>query len=67
MVFMIAEAIRKHGYSGDGIRQGLTEIKNFQSIGGGLVSMDADRQSLVAVGLYRITEVAKLNFVEIKP
>jgi len=67
MVGMIAEAIKTHGYSGDGIRKGLTEIKNFQSIGGGLVSMDADRQSEVAVGLYKITDYAKPDFVEIAP
>lgn len=67
MVFMMAEAIRKHGYSGDGIRQGLAELKNFQSIGGGLVSMDAERQSVVAVGLYRVNDVTRLDYAEIKP
>lgn len=67
MVFMIAEAIKKHGYSGDGIRQGLTEIKDFRSIGGGLVGMDKDRQSLVPVGLYQLKDVEKPDFVEIKP
>lgn len=67
MVFMIAEAIKKHGYTGDGIRKGLSEIKDFRSIGGGLVSMDKDRQSIVPVALYRLTDVAKPDFVEIKP
>jgi ABC-type branched-subunit amino acid transport system substrate-binding protein len=67
MVFMIADAIKKHGYNGDGIRKGLSEIKDFRSIGGGLVSMDKDRQSMVAVALYRLTDAAKPDFVEIKP
>jgi len=67
MVFMIAEAIRKYGYGGDGIRRGLTEIKDFKSIGGGLVSMDKDRQSVVAVGLYQVKDVVKPEFVEISP
>ena len=66
MVNMVAEAIRKHGNTGDGIRQGLAEIKDFQSIGGGKVSMDADRQTIVAVGLYRINDVTKLDYAEIK-
>jgi branched-chain amino acid transport system substrate-binding protein len=67
MVFMIAQAIKKHGYKGDGIRQGLSEIKDFRSIGGGLVSMDKDGQSVVPVALYRLTDVTKPEFVEIKP
>lgn len=67
MIGMIAEAIKKHGYSGDGIRKGLAEIKNFQSIGGGLVSMGADRQTKVAVALYRVTDVAEPDYVEINP
>ena len=67
MVFMIAEAIRKYGYSGDGIRRGLTEIKDFRSIGGGLVSMDKDRQSHPEVRLYQVKDVAKPEFVEIAP
>ena len=67
MVFMIAEAIRKHGYTGDGIRRGLTEIKDFKSIGGGMVSMGPDRQSLVPVGLYQVKDVTKPEFVEIQP
>lgn len=66
MVFMIAEGIRKHGYSGDGIRRGLTEIKDFKSIGGGLVSMGADRQSLVPVGIYQVKEITKPEFVELQ-
>ena len=67
MVFMIAEAIRKYGYNGDGIRRGLTEIKDFRSIGGGLVSMDKDRQSIVAIALYQVKDVVKPEFVEITP
>ena len=66
MVFMVAEAIRKYGYSGDAIRRGLNEIKDFRSIGGGLVSME-DRQSIVAVGLYQVKDVSKPEFVEINP
>lgn len=67
MVFMIAEAIKKHGYDGAGIRRGLTEVKDFRSIGGGIVSMGEDRQSVVPVGLYRLTDATKPEFVEIKP
>lgn len=67
MVFMIADAIKKHGYTGEGIRQGLSEIKDFHSIGGGLVSMDKDGQSVVPVALYKMTDVSKPDFVEIKP
>jgi branched-chain amino acid transport system substrate-binding protein len=66
-VFMIAEAIKKYGYSGDGIRRGLAELTNFRSIGGGLVSMGKDRQSLVPVALYQVKDVSKLEFVEINP
>lgn len=67
MVFMIAQAIGKYGYNGDGIRRGLTEIKDFRSIGGGLVSMDKDRQSIVAIALYQVKDVVKPEFVEITP
>jgi branched-chain amino acid transport system substrate-binding protein len=67
MVNMIVEAIKKYGYNGDGIRKGLTEIKDFKSIGGGLVTMDKDRQSIVPVALYRMVDVSKPDFVEIKP
>lgn len=67
MVFMIAEAIKKHGHSGEGIRKGLSEIKDFRSIGGGLVSMDKDGQSVVPVALYRLNDVTKPEFAEIKP
>ncbi|MDP2620001.1 MAG: ABC transporter substrate-binding protein [Hyphomicrobiales bacterium] len=67
MVFMIAEAINKYGYDGEGIRKGLSEIKDFRSIGGGLVSMDKDGQTVVPVALYRLTEVTKPEFVEIQP
>jgi branched-chain amino acid transport system substrate-binding protein len=63
MIYMIAEAIGKHGYTGDGIRQGLTEIKNFKSIGGGIVSMAEDRQSDVPIGIYRLTNATELEFV----
>jgi branched-chain amino acid transport system substrate-binding protein len=67
MVFMIAEAIKKYGYSGDAIRRGLSEIKDFRSIGGGLVSMDKTGQTSVAVGLYQVKDVSKSEFVEINP
>ena len=67
MIFMIADAIKQHGYTPDGIRQGLVELKNFHSIGGGVVSMDADRQSKVSVALYQIDDAAKPVYHEIKP
>lgn len=67
MVHMIADAIRKYGYNGEGIRKGLAEIKDFRSIGGGLVSMNEDGQSIVPVALYRLEDATNLKFVEIKP
>ncbi len=65
MIFMIADAIKRNGYTGDGIRQGLATIKDFKSIGGGVVSMGPDRQSLVAVGLYQVIDATKPTFVEL--
>jgi branched-chain amino acid transport system substrate-binding protein len=67
MLFMLADAIKKHGYSGDGIRQGLAELKDFHSIGGGVVTMDPDRQAQVSVALYKISEASKPDYAEIKP
>lgn len=67
LVNMATQAIGKYGYTGDGIRRGMTEIKDFKSIGGGLVSMDKDRQSVVAVGLYQVKDVVKPEFIELTP
>lgn len=67
MIFMIVQAIKQYGYSGDGIRRSLAELKDFRSIGGGLVTMGKDRQTLVSVGLYQVKDITKPEFVEIKP
>jgi branched-chain amino acid transport system substrate-binding protein len=67
MVNMIAAAIGKNGYDGDGIRNFLRDIKDFKSIGGGTFSMDADGQSIVPVALYQVKDVEKPVFEEIKP
>ena len=65
MVFMLADAIKRNGYTGDGIRQGLGTIKDFKSIGGGIVQMGADRQSVVAVGIYQVKDATKPEWVEL--
>jgi branched-chain amino acid transport system substrate-binding protein len=67
MVNMIAAAIRKNGYDGEGIRSFIAEIKDFKSIGGGTFSMDPDGQSIVPVALYQVKDVEKPIFEEIKP
>jgi branched-chain amino acid transport system substrate-binding protein len=67
MIFMIADAIKKNGYTPDGIRQALAGLKDFHSIGGGVVSMDPDRQAQVSVALYQITDPSKPVYHEIKP
>jgi ABC-type branched-subunit amino acid transport system substrate-binding protein len=67
MVNMIAAAIRKNGYDGEGIRSFVAYLKDFKSIGGGLVSMDPDGQSIVSVGLYEVVDVEKPVFKEIQP
>ncbi len=51
MVNMIAAGIAKNGYTGEGIRSFVANLKDFKSIGGGLVSMDPDGQSIVSVEL----------------
>jgi branched-chain amino acid transport system substrate-binding protein len=67
MVNMIAEAIGKNGYEGEGIRSYVAGLKDFKSIGGGLVSMDPDGQSIVPVALYQVKDVEKPVLEEIKP
>jgi len=65
IIHMIAQAIKANGYNGDAIRRGLTEIKDFRSIGGVLVTMGKDRQSIVPIALYQVKDAAKPTFVEI--
>jgi branched-chain amino acid transport system substrate-binding protein len=67
MVNMIAAAIGKNGYDGEGIRNFLRDIKDFKSIGGGSFSMDPDGQSIVPVALYQVKDVEKPVFEEIQP
>jgi branched-chain amino acid transport system substrate-binding protein len=67
MVNMIAAGIRKNGYDGEGIRSFVANLKDFKSIGGGLISMDPDGQSIVPVGLYEVVDVEKPVFKEIQP
>lgn len=47
IVQMTAEAIRKQGYTSEGIRKGMVAIKDFPLVGGGKASMDETRQSKV--------------------
>ena len=67
MVNMIAEGIRKNGYSGEGIRNVVAGLKDFKSIGGGTFSMDPDGQSILPVALYQVKDVEKPLFEEIQP
>jgi len=67
IIHMMAQAIRTNGYTGDGIRRGLTEIKDFHSIGGGLVTMGKNRETVVPTALYTLKDAAKPTFVEITP
>ena len=67
IVRMITQAIKTHGYTSDGIRQGLLAIKEMPSTGGGFINMGADRQSLVPVAMYQVKDIDKPEFVEIKP
>jgi branched-chain amino acid transport system substrate-binding protein len=67
MVNMVAEAIRRNGYDGEGIRRFLMELKDFHSIGGGTFSMDPDGQSIVPVALYQVKDFEKPVFEEIQP
>ena len=67
IIHMMAQAIKTYGYSGDGIRRGLAEVKDFRSIGGGLVTMGKDRQSIVPVSLYQVKDIAMPTIVEISP
>ena len=55
IVEMIAAAIEKHGYSAEGIRQGLLETKDFPALVGN-VSFDAEREGSLAVRIMRIKE-----------
>ena len=61
---MVALAIEQNGFTGDGIRQGLAELKGYQSINGGTVEMGADHQARPDVGLYRVQNNA---IVKIQP
>ena len=54
IVFMIRDAIARGGYTGDGIQKALSEIKDFQSIGGGTISMGPNRQTKQTVAMYQI-------------
>lgn len=67
IVRMLAQAIKTHGYTSDGIRQGLLAIKEMPSTGGGFINMGQDRQSLVPVAMYQVKDIDKPEFVEIKP
>ncbi|MDQ3904564.1 MAG: ABC transporter substrate-binding protein [Actinomycetota bacterium] len=64
IVQMVAQAIKTRGYAGDGIRQGLAEIKDFPSVGGGKLTFDQNRQSHQAVALYQLKGT---DYTEIKP
>jgi branched-chain amino acid transport system substrate-binding protein len=67
MVNMIAAAIRANGYGGEAIRSYVASLKNFKSIGGGLIDMDPDGQTIVPVALYEVEDVEKPIFKEIQP
>lgn len=64
IVHMTAEAIKRNGYTGDGIRQGLAGIKDFPSIGGGQLSFDETGQTQQQVALY---QMKGQEIVEIQP
>ena len=67
MINMVAQGIKANGYDGEGIRKYVAGLKDFRSIGGGLVSMDADGQTENPVGLYEVKDGDKGVFVEIQP
>lgn len=67
MINMVAGGIKANGYDGEGIRKYVATLKDFKSIGGGLVSMDADGQTENPVGLYLVKDGEKAIFEEIQP
>ena len=67
MINMVAAGIKANGYDGEGIRKYVASLKDFKSIGGGLVSMDADGQTENPVGLYLVKDGEKAVFEEIQP
>ena len=67
MINMVAAGIKANGYDGEGIRKYVASLKDFKSIGGGLVSMDADGQTENPVGLYLVKDGEKGVFEEIQP
>jgi len=67
MINMVAGGIKANGYDGEGIRKYVANLKDFKSIGGGLVSMDADGQTENPVGLYLVKDGEKAVFEEIQP
>jgi len=67
MINMVAAGIKANGYDGEGIRKHIAGLKDFRSVGGGLVSMDADGQTENPVGLYLVKDGEKAVFEEIQP
>ena len=67
MINMVAAGIKANGYEGEGIRKHIASLKDFRSVGGGLVSMDADGQTENPVGLYLVKDGEKAVFEEIQP
>ena len=67
MINMVAGGIKANGYDGEGIRKYVATLKDFKSVGGGLVSMDADGQTENPVGLYLVKDGEKAIFEEIQP
>jgi branched-chain amino acid transport system substrate-binding protein len=66
MINMVAGGIKANGYTGEGIRKHIAELKDFKSIGGGLVTMDSEGQTLNPVGMYIVRDAVKPTFEEIK-
>jgi branched-chain amino acid transport system substrate-binding protein len=64
IIKMTASAIESKGYTADGIRQGLSEIKNFNSLVGS-ITIDADREGSMPVKIMKI-EGGKVVAVEQK-
>ncbi len=67
MINMIADSVVKNGSTAKGIRDGLATLKDFPSIGGGLVTMQEDGQTIIPVGVYRVKDALKAEFEEITP
>ena len=66
MINMVAGGIKANGYTGEGIRKHIAELKDFKSIGGGLVTMDSEGRTLNPVGMYIVRDAVKPTFEEIK-